>query len=45
MQEEEKNSDLVFKQELDKVNSKLFTHKVALFVLFFLYVKDVFFKV
>ncbi|CAI9300169.1 unnamed protein product [Lactuca saligna] len=43
--EEEKNSDLVFGQELDKVKSKLFTHKVALFVLFFLYVKDVVFKV
>nr|KAJ0211133.1 hypothetical protein LSAT_V11C400194820 [Lactuca sativa] len=37
--EEEKNSDLVFRQELDKVKWKLFTHKAALFVLFFLYVK------
>ena len=43
--EEEKNSDLVFRQELDKVKWKLFTHKAALFVLFFLYVKHVFFKV
>nr|KAJ0216382.1 hypothetical protein LSAT_V11C300125700 [Lactuca sativa] len=43
--EEKKNSDLVFRQELDKVKWKLFTHKVALFVLFFLYVKDVVLKV
>nr|KAJ0225173.1 hypothetical protein LSAT_V11C100043800 [Lactuca sativa] len=44
-EEEEKNCDLVFRQQLDKVKWKLFTHKVALFVIFFLYVKDVVFKV
>ncbi|CAI9286569.1 unnamed protein product [Lactuca saligna] len=43
--EEEKNYDLVFRQELDKVKWEFFTHKVALFMLFFLYVKDVVFKV
>nr|KAJ0206001.1 hypothetical protein LSAT_V11C500281400 [Lactuca sativa] len=43
--EEDKNYDLVSRQELDKVKWKLFTHKVALFVLFFLYVKDVVLKV
>nr|KAJ0192601.1 hypothetical protein LSAT_V11C800415370 [Lactuca sativa] len=32
--EEEKNLDLVFRKELDKVKCKLFTHKVALFVKF-----------
>nr|KAJ0202096.1 hypothetical protein LSAT_V11C600331810 [Lactuca sativa] len=43
--EEEKKCDLVFRQELDKVKWKLFTYKVALFVLFFLYVKDLVCKV
>lgn len=43
--EQEKNFDLVFRQEFDKVNWKLFTHKVALFVLSFLYIKDIVMKV
>nr|KAJ0189583.1 hypothetical protein LSAT_V11C800427490 [Lactuca sativa] len=37
--EQENNTNLVNRQELDKVKWKLFTHKVALILLFVLYVK------
>lgn len=40
--EQKKNTNLVNRQKLDKVNWKLSTHKVALIVLFFLYVKMLF---